>query len=733
MSNGPLPGDEGPIRAEVRRLLEGAGRRGRALRQLVEAVGEPAGREAVERALGELAAAGEAVERDGRWLHARFVDGAVGEVDLLRSGDALIRTGARGEAGFYVRRKDLDGGMDRDTVLVRPLKGPKGRRRGDRLPEARVERVLRSGLERLVGQLERRDDSRLWLVPFDPKLELDVEVVGTAPEGAWAVVGVERGAPGSRRLRGRLLELLGDADEPGVDTTVILRHFGIPEAFPDDVATAAAELPADPGPADWRHREDLRSVVTVTIDGESARDFDDALSIEARGDGRYRVGVHIADVSHYVAEGSPLDREAYRRGTSVYFPERAVPMLPEALSNQLCSLRPETPRLTMSAFIDVAANGEVEGRRFAETVIESRRRLTYTEVRRLLDEPRSDDEAEYGEVLATLRQLRDLMERLLRRRTARGTLDFDLPEGDVVVDPDGYTVGIRPEERNVAHRIVEECMIAANEAVAWELVAADRPALFRVHDPPTRERLEELREVLKPLGIRIQEDLEQLHPRVLQRVLGQVEDRPEGPFVSNLVLRSMQQAVYSPECRGHYALASRYYTHFTSPIRRYPDLVVHRRLRAHLRGEAGSSGDGARLEDRLPAIAERSSVTERRAEAAERELVQWKKVRFLAERVGERFQGFITGVQPFGLFVELADLFVDGLVPIRTLADDFYVYDPANHRLVGQRGKRIFRLADTVEVELVGVDLRHRGLDLRIAGMPEPSERRRDRRWASHR
>ncbi|HEV3077485.1 MAG TPA: RNB domain-containing ribonuclease, partial [Thermoanaerobaculia bacterium] len=332
-------------------------------------------------------------------------------------------------------------------------------------------------------------------------------------------------------------------------------------------------------------------------------------------------------------------------------------------------------------------------------------------------------------VLNALRDMRELTGALHEARGRRGSLDFDLPEGNVELDTDGTVVGILPYERNVAHRLIEEFMIAANEAVAYELVRRGSPGLFRVHDPPGRERLEELAELLRPLGLELTRDpaeLDDLPPAALQQVLKQVEGRPDEPFLSALVLRTMQRAVYSPDCRGHYALASRYYTHFTSPIRRYPDLVVHRCLKALLRGEDPAQRDEserAALAARLAVVAEQTSAAERRAEQSERDLLQWKKVRFLAGRAGERFRGRITGVQPFGLFVQLEYFHVDGLVPIRTLADDYYLYEPEAHRLVGERRGRVFQLADPVEIELTGADLRHRGLDLKIVGMPDPSPR----------
>jgi ribonuclease R len=315
------------------------------------------------------------------------------------------------------------------------------------------------------------------------------------------------------------------------------------------------------------------------------------------------------------------------------------------------------------------------------------------------------------------------MQILNHARSLRGSIDFDLPEGDVVLNTDGVMVGVFPEERNIAHRIVEEFMIAANEAVAYELVRREVPALYRVHEQPTIERLEELAELLATFGLKLRGELENLPPIALQEVLREVKGKPEEKFVSSVVLRTLQRAHYSPQCLGHYALASQFYTHFTSPIRRYPDLVVHRQLKAHLRSRP-REWEASRLIERLPAIAEHTSSTERRSEQSERDLLQWKKVRFLAGRAGETFKGRITGVQPFGLFVQLDGYFVDGLVPIRTMADDFYRYEPEAHRLIGESNGRIFRLADAVEVVLVGASPKARGLDFKLLGMPEPTSSR---------
>jgi ribonuclease R len=724
-----LSGLSGVIRQDVSERLLEAGPRGLQLVDLQREMAPDWTGTAVEQALSELQREGIAVEWNRRWRAVRHTEWVVGRLDRLERGDALVRTGDRREAGYFIARSNLKGAIDRDRVLIRRVK-TSHRQRENRLPEATVVRVLDRPLRTLVGTLDWEGDRR-WLVPFDPKVSLDLEVVGGDKmlEDQYVVVEVldpDRGTRG--RLRGRVIEVLGSASSPGVDVLVMLRHFKIPDEFPEDALAAAERFGEDPETGDLESRRNLTDRITVTIDGESARDFDDAISVEQRSDGGFSAGVHIADVSHYVAEGGALDLEAFRRGTSVYFPDRAIPMLPENLSNGLCSLRPDVPRLTLSAFLEFSAQGEVESRSFDISVIRSKRRLTYAEVRRLLEEPDPRDELEYGPVLPTLRAAEALARVLNQRRMARGSIDFDLPEGDVILDEEGFTVGVRPGERNIAHRIIEELMIAANEAVAFHLDSHESPAVYRVHDPPQPTSLDELRSVVKPMGLKLEKDLELLNPAALQALLKQVEGKPEEPFVASLVLRAMQQAAYDPECRGHYALGSTHYTHFTSPIRRYPDLLVHRQLKKLLAREATSEAENLLLERRLPSIAEHCSFTERRAERAERQLLQWKLVRLLAGRIGDKFQGRVTGVQPFGLFVQLSDYFVDGLVPIRSMADDYYVYEADSHRLIGQEKGRIYRLADQVEVVLSGVDPRQRGLSLTIEGMPEPRRKQPPRR-----
>jgi ribonuclease R len=531
-------------------------------------------------------------------------------------------------------------------------------------------------------------------------------------EGEFVVVAVDH--QGSSRLgplRGQVDRVLGPVTEPGVDAEVVIAHFDLPTEFPAAVLAAGESLPDDPSAAEFAGRRDLRQSVVVTIDGATARDFDDAISVQRRADGTFDLTVHIADVAHYVAEGSALDLEAYERGTSVYFADRVLPMLPERLSNGLCSLRPGVPRLVQSVFLRIGTDGEVLERAFDEAVISSRRRLTYTEVADLLAaEDTTAARDAYGPVLPMLRQAEQLTAILLAARARRGSIDFDLPVGDLLLDDEGTAVGVKPSERTLAHRMVEEFMLAANEAVARELFSHDEPALYRVHDAPKLERLAELREILLGLNHEMPQDLEGLHPSVLQAVMNAFAGRDEEAFVAALVLRSMQRARYENRDLGHYALAERHYAHFTSPIRRYPDLVAHRKLRG-LRAAPGASLD-PQEEERLAAVAAQCSERERRAERAERELRRWRLVRLLADRTGERFWGRITGVEPFGLFVELEEFFVDGLIAVRDLEDDFYTYDPSAHRLEGRRHGRVFRLADRLEVRIREIDRVRRLVDL---------------------
>jgi ribonuclease R len=474
-----------------------------------------------------------------------------------------------------------------------------------------------------------------------------------------------------------------------------------------------------------RARADYTARVIVTIDGETARDFDDAIEAEELAGGGFRLGIHIADVSHYVTPKSALDAEAFERGTSVYFPDRAIAMLPERLSNDLCSLRPEEERRTLSAILTLDRNGETKKTEFTRSLIRSTQRLTYTRVGSFFEE--LDDAGGPGggrgvEEIAGKKDIRPPVAQMLlvarraalllrRRRTERGSLDFDLPDADVILGETGDVVSIVKAARNEAHRLIEEFMLAANEAVAKHLEFVPTPAVYRVHDRPDESRLADLRVALEPFGYELPEDEEEVTPELFQRIIDEAAGTPEERFVSELVLRAQKKALYSPECRGHYALAAKYYCHFTSPIRRYPDLLVHRALAEWIATKRPPAAEEA--ERRTKDLTEASRVSserERRAESAEREALAWKKFVFLSKRVNEEFNAYVSAVVPFGLFITLDEVYVDGLISMDALEDDFYRYEEVEHRLVGASTGRIYRLGDLLRVKLTKVDFDRREL-----------------------
>ncbi len=526
---------------------------------------------------------------------------------------------------------------------------------------------------------------------------------------------------------GRIVEVVGNVDDPGVDLRVVVAKHGLPDGFPPEVLAEAESIPDEVSPDALSEREDFRERPIVTIDGETARDFDDAVEVEILENGNFLLGVHIADVSHYVREGSTLDQEAFHRGTSVYFPERAIPMLPERLSNGICSLNPGVDRLVQSVFVEVSPAGKVIQSRFADGVMRSRARMTYTKVRQILVDRDPAVLEEYRELVPLFERMLALFKILRARREIRGAIDFDRPEAEVTLDEAGRVVDVRVAERNVAHRIIEEFMLLANETVATRFAEQKAPTLYRIHEPPDEKRVEAFEELIMGLGYRLRSPSESLQPRAFQRLLARVEGKPEERLVSYVMLRTMKQAVYSEENRGHYALAAAYYTHFTSPIRRYPDLVVHRLLR-ELREKGPPKGEKAEeRKRRLVEIAERSSFTERRADDAERELVDWKKVRFMADKVGDVFEGVVTGVTGYGLYVELLEFFVEGMVHISSLVDDYYHYNEEAHSLRGESTGRMFRLGDMVSAQVIRVDLNLRRVDLSIEGV-KPRRGRGDKR-----
>jgi ribonuclease R len=625
-----------------------------------------------------------------------------------------------GRRDIYIAATNLTEAMHGDRVVARI------ERQTERGPEGRIIRVLERSQSTVVGRFDVDDAGLGYVVPFDRRLLTDVHV----PTGHWSsaepgdivVVEITRWPTATRGPVGNVAEVLGKIDEPGVDTQIIIRKFGIPDAHSEQAVEEARRLGATVKERDLRDRTDFRPVTTVTIDGEHARDFDDAITIEKLPNGNFRLGVHIADVSHYVKEGSALDDDAYERGTSVYFPERAVHMFPSELATGLCSLNPHVDRLVQSCLMEVDQRGNVVRYEMHDGVINSDARMTYTAVNAILTDRDPETIARYGALVPMFEQMRELFEILNERRRKRGAIDFDLPEAEVVLGESGQIEEIIASERNIAHRIIEEFMLLANETVATHLVEHGVPALHRVHEAPDVKKVEDFEAFISTLGYSLAATGRAVTPRHFQKLIDRIRGTPEERPIAVLMLRTMQKARYDAASLGHFGLAAEHYTHFTSPIRRYPDLVVHRMLRESRKG-AIAAARREDLDEELPDVARHTSEMERRADEAERDLLQWKKVRFMADKVGDEYDGHITGVAPFGLFVELIDHYVEGLVHISSMADDYYRYVEQLHILHGENTRKTYRLGDKVRVQVVRVDMERRQIDLGLLDVLEAVRR----------
>jgi ribonuclease R len=697
-------------------------------RDLAAALGSEALRGVVGSCLAQAEERGEVVRAgSGRIVAVEYTDNWVGELRLTSRGFGLVKSGERDVPDLVIPPEELGTALDGDLVMaLRRTRRKRGRVSPERFGS--VVRVLQRRRPTLVGRFVA-DRARPWVDPFARRLKMRVTLDplpaelprdGEFVEVALAEVGEDRS------VTGRVVRRLGFAGEPGVDEEVVLAELAIPVPFPPAALEEAHGLPKEVREVDVADRADWRHQPAVTIDGESARDFDDAVVALPAADDALEVFVHIADVSHYVGLGSSLDAAARERGTSVYLPGRCVPMLPEELSNHLCSLLPERDRLVFTVRFIVKPNGAVEGYRAAKGVFRSRRRCTYKEVFDWLETGRWPDDVA-PDVRASLERLDEAARRIRDRRRARGAIDFDLPEPEILLDPEGFMTGVEAAPRTRAHRLIEELMVTANECVARMLVWGDQLGLFRVHERPSAAKLAELQAVLGEFGLALKGNLDELPPRELQRVLAELEGRPEERFLQTLVLRSLARATYLPECKGHYALATDFYLHFTSPIRRYPDLVVHRFLGELIDGRVRRGGERALAAADLEALAPHCSLTERRAEEAEREVVKWKQAEYMRAHVGEEFAGHVTGVVAFGLFVQLEEAFVEGLVHVADLKDDYYRYDESGHRLVGQRHGRALRLGDALRVRVKGINEELMEVNLEPIGLPALAARDRPR------
>ena len=626
-------------------------------------------------------------------------DCVIGKVHAHPDGFGFLIPEERGREDLYLSRREMRRVMHGDRVLVRVER----KRRGG--SEAHIVQVLERGQKRIIGTYEEVG-GRGALIPMDVRIAPAIPLApgGARPDrGKVIAAEISRYGTAFSPPEAKLQEILGDADDPEVHARSIIFRYDLPTSFSHEARREAQSCPRVIGPKELASRTDLRELPTVTIDGEQARDFDDAVSIE-RTNGLFRLYISIADVSHYVSPNTALDQEAYLRGTSVYFPDRAIPMLPEELSNGICSLNPGEERLSKTVLLEIDSRGEIRKADFFSSVIRSHARMTYTEVRRILVDNDRECIERQRELVDRFKLMEELALLLWEQRKSRGNLDFDLPESEIVLDLQGMPEDIVRAERSIAHRIIEEFMIAANEAVARHLKEKEIPLLYRVHEGPDPETLQALAPFILSLGYRLPLKREKITPKEIQRLLEACRGKPEERVLNRMLLRAMKQAHYAPENIGHFGLASTCYTHFTSPIRRYPDLIVHRMLGHALSGKKLKPKE---KEDQLSYLAEageRTSERERVAMNAEREMVDLKKAQFMIGKIGEEFSGFIIDLTSFGFFVELETYFVDGLVRLGSLKDDAYQYYEKEHLIKGRRHGRIFRLGDPVRIKVTRVN-----------------------------
>lgn len=599
--------------------------------------------------------------------------------------------------------------QDKVRIIIRDDK-KEGKRQ-----EGVVVKVLERGMPEIVGTYQLNRDFG-FVISDNPKFSKDIfiprkEAAGIKNGDKVIAVITDYGS-GNKNPEGKIKENLGNIRTPGTDILAIVKSFGIPSEFPEKVMKQAQRVPDHVLDADRDGRLDLRHLQTVTIDGEDAKDLDDAISLTKEGD-IYHLGVHIADVSNYVQYNSALDREALKRGTSVYLADRVVPMLPERLSNGICSLNQGEDRLALSCLMDINEKGKVVSHQIAETVINVNERMSYTDVKNILEDTDEEAKKRYDALIPMFFMMKELSGILRNSRHHRGSIDFDFPESKIILNAAGKAIDVKPYEANVATKIIEDFMLMANETVAQEYCTEEIPFVYRTHDNPDPEKVESLLTLLHNQGVKIQKAKEEITPKEIQQIIESIEGLPNEAMISRLVLRSMKQAKYTTECSGHFGLAAKYYCHFTSPIRRYPDLQIHRIIKDNLRGRLMREGRTEHYAEILDEVARQSSVCERRADEAERESDKLKKAEYMSYHLGEEFEGIISGVTGWGLYVELPNT-VEGLVHVNTLRDDYYVFDQESYELRGEMTKKVYKLGDKVRVRVAEADKMLKTVDFEL-------------------
>lgn len=636
-----------------------------------------------------------------------------GKVQGNAKGFAFVIADKSDLKDIYIHSSDMNGAMDGDVVLVRIFNKKKQERR----PEGEITRIVKRGRSQVVGVFRAINEHLGFVVPDDKRLPADIFIPAEhrmdAVNGQKVVVKLSH-FPSDRNIaEGEIIEVIGNKDDPGVDIVSIIRKHGLPEQFPPEVEAEAELINETISEDDLFGRRDLRERVMVTIDGEDAKDLDDAVSVEKLKNGNILLGVHIADVGYYVTEGSALDREAYERGCSVYLVDRVIPMLPRRLSNGICSLNPQVDRLAMTCDMEMDRRGELVSYDIYPSVICTNERMTYSNVQKIIEEQDAELIERYKPLIPHFQLMAELAERLRAKRIRRGAVDFNFTEAKIKVDENGKPVDIVKRPRSVAERLIEEFMLAANETVAEHYNRLEVPFVYRIHENPDAEKLQSFYQFVTTFGYRMKGKADKVKPRALQDLLAKISGRPEEKVISTVMLRSMKQAKYSTENAGHFGLAANFYSHFTSPIRRYPDLLIHRVMREIYNDGALSPERIEQLQLFLSDASEQSSVRERIAVDAERETDNLKQAEYMTEHIGEEYEGTISGVTSFGIFVEL-DNTIEGLIHVSFLNDDYYRYEEKYYCLIGERTGRVLRIGDKVKIKVSGVNMEERKIDFEL-------------------
>jgi ribonuclease R len=680
---------------------------------------KPEDRHPFKLTLAELVQKGEILKNRGnRYGLPGKQDLVTGKFQAHPSGYGFVLAEKKGDPDVFVPISARLDAMDGDTVAVR-VAAPAGKRKATGKREGAIIRIVERAQTRIVGTYVLQEDRSGFgfVESSNPRITQNIiisrENAGNAHPGDIVSAEIIAYPLRNRPPEGKITRIIGKPGQPGIDSELIIEQYELPVLFSPAVLREAESIAQQVTPTMRADRQDLRELTTVTIDGEKARDFDDAISIQRIKTG-YRLWVHIADVAHYVVEGTLLDQEAYQRGTSVYLPDRAIPMLPTALSNGICSLNPAVDRLTLTCEMDISPQGEIMKYDIYDSVIKSDERMTYTAVREILVDKDPARRKRYAPLLKEFELMEELMQILKAKRSKRGSIDFDLPEPEIVLDLQGRMSEIIRAERNMAHQIVEEFMLAANETVASHVEQMEVPFIYRIHEEPAEEKVQDLADFLATLGINLP-TAKKIKPLHLQKALAKAKGTPEEMLINTVLLRTMKQARYSTENVGHFGLAAESYTHFTSPIRRYPDLIVHRILKAATRGLLKKEAYTKQLAATLPDAATHCSLRERTAMEAERDVITMLKLQFMTDKLGEIYDGIITGTANFGLFVQLHELFVEGLVHISALTDDYYTYIEKLHCLRGEKRKKVYRIGDTVRVRVDRVDTVRKKIDFSLA------------------